>query len=114
MALAELVATCGASDTTAPLLDAAGVPAVARGTIAPRDWDDWRDRVGREAHRGYAWKAAIRRAPLWRKPQLALRALTYDPEAAMSGRPQPRGWAVIPLLARRFALTVWVTLRRHP
>jgi hypothetical protein len=112
LALAALAAGCRAADVLAPLFDAAGVPATGRGAITHQEWNDWRDRVGREARRGYAWVQAIRRAPVRVKPRLAIRALTYDPAATQRGEPQPTGWARVRHVARRLGLATSLLLRR--
>jgi hypothetical protein len=113
-ALAQLAADCHAADVLAPLLDAAGVPSTGRNSLTPAEWRDWHDRVGREAQRGYVWAAAIRRAPLRQKPQLVMRALTHDPDAAARGMPQPKGWRRVRHMAHRLALTASLAFRRRP
>jgi hypothetical protein len=104
IALATLAAECRAADVLTQLFDAAGVPATGHGAITPQEWNDWHDRVGREAHRGYVWVRAIRRAPVREKPRLVIRALTYDPAATERGEPQPTGWARVRHVTRRLGL----------
>lgn len=113
-ALAALAADCRAADVLASLFDAAGVPAIGRGALTPQEWDEWRDRVGQEAQRGYIWSTAIRRAPVRAKPGLAIRALSYDREAAMRGASQPRGWGRLRQMGRRLVAAAAVLLRRKP
>jgi hypothetical protein len=100
-ALAQLAAATGAADTAAPLLDDAGVSPIGRGTTANADLADWHDRVSMARGDGYEWGLALRRAPLGRKPSVAIRALTFDPDAYVDGRPQPRGWQRVRLAVRR-------------
>jgi hypothetical protein len=104
MALARLAADCQSADALAPLFDAAGVPPVGRGANTTANWTDWNDRVGQETRRGYVWATSIRRAPLREKPRLAVRALTFDPEAFARGMPQPTGWARARQVGRRINL----------
>jgi hypothetical protein len=111
-ALAALAAECRAADVLTELFDAAGVPAIGRGVMTTQEWRDWHDRVGREAHRGYVWAAAIRRAPAREKLRLAIRALSYDPAATERGLAQPAGWARVRHLMRRLGLVVSVLLGR--
>ncbi len=111
MALAELAAESRAADALAPLFDSAGVPAVGRGAMTHAEQRDWEDRVGQEAHRGYAWRAAIRRAPLRETPRLAIRALTYDRDAAERGAPRRIGWARIRHVTQRFGLALSILWR---
>jgi len=113
-ALAALAADCRAADALAPLFDEAGVPSTGRGALTRDEWDDWRLRVRQEAHDGHLWVAAIRRAPAWRKPGLAIRALTYDPSATEQGVPQPTGWSRVRHVARRLRLAVLLLVRQKP
>jgi len=110
--LAALATECGAADVLTPLFDAAGVPATGRGTLTQKESTDWHDRVDQEAHRGHAWRTAIRRAPVRAKLRLALRALAYDPESAERNAPQLTGWARCRHVLRRLGLAVSVLLRR--
>lgn len=111
--LAALATECRAADVLAQLFDDAGVPATGRGTLTRQEWTDWHDRVNQEAHRGYAWSTAIRRAPAREKLRLAIRALTYDPEFAERGAPQLTGWAWFRHVLRRVGLVLSLLVRRE-
>lgn len=100
-ALAKLAAAAGAADTLATLLDRIGAPSIGRGTTAVVDLADWHDRVSTSRGDGYEWALALRRAPLRRKPAIALQALLFDADAYTSGLPQPTGLKRLRLLAQR-------------
>jgi hypothetical protein len=111
-ALSTLAAECRAADVLAPLFDGARVPSSGRGALTQPEWNDWNDRVRQEERDGYLWVAAIRRAPAWKKPGLAIRALTYEPVASMRGAAQPTGWARVRQAARRLAKALSLLRRK--
>lgn len=112
-ALARLATECRAADVLARLFDDAGIPSSGRGVLTQPEWNDWRDRVRQEEHDGHLWVVAMRRAPAWKKPGLALRALTYDPGASERGMPQPTGWSRVRHAARRLRMAVSLIRRRR-
>jgi len=112
VALAALAAECRAADALASLFDEARVPPTGRGALTQQEWNDWQDRVRQQERDGYLWVAAIRRAPLWRRPRLAFRAITYDP-AADPGGPQPTGWLRVRHVAGRLRLAVSLLFGRR-
>lgn len=100
-ALAHLAAECRAAEVLEPMFAEVGISPLHRGAMTKDNWTDWRSRVLRGERKGYGWWVALRRAPLRRKPHQLMRALSYDPQAAGGGLPQPTGWSRLRHVARR-------------
>ncbi|MDR7086174.1 hypothetical protein J2X11_001013 [Aeromicrobium panaciterrae] len=99
--LTRLAADCRASEVVAPLFATVDISPLDHGAMTKDDWADWRNRVLGGGRTGYGWWVAFRRAPLRRKPRQLMRALSFDPQAAAGGLPQPTGWSRLRQVARR-------------
>ncbi len=101
--LALLADECGASEVLARTFTEVGITPIRGSAMTRDDWADWRNRLKNESRTGHGWWVSFRRAPLRLKPHQMMRAVSFDPQAAARGLPQPTGWSRLRHAARRSA-----------